>query len=386
MLVVGIDHYRTSAATIASVGRDPGALLEAVLESPAVRGAVVLATCARVEVYGDAVQFHRAQRDISARLAAATGLSGDLFDAGMITTRRGPAALEHLFRVTTGLESAVVGETQITGQVREALHAARSRGATTRTLDIAFQNAVRVSRQARRHLAATSLAEAALDRATQASGRAPGIGLIIGTGSFASTCASALRARGTHTLLAHSRSGRELSGASSVSEDELVTALALADVVVAASGRGTPVLTSAVVEAASRQRSAPLVILDLAAGDVSPGATAVPDTTVIGLDDLAASASGAEAAAEVVRAETAALMPRIAGDELDDIIVALRSHVESVAEAVSTPETADAVRRLASALLHEPTQRARAAAHHGDLDRFRAAVETIFGVGSGSPA
>jgi glutamyl-tRNA reductase len=386
MQVIGIDHHRTDATTIARLGRAADALRAALADDPAVSGFVVLATCARVEAFVDSPRAHEAQRTFVGALADASGITREDL-AVRVRVHRGPDALEHAFRVTTGLESAVVGEAQITGQVRAALVTARAHGTVTRSLGMALENAVRVSRQARPLLGSTStsIAEVALDLlpATQGVGTA----LVIGTGAFARECAASLRARGAHTVWSHSPSGRTepMPGADgTITADELPHAIGLSDVVVAASGSVRVVVSKALAEEAARHAARGIVIADLAGGsDIDPAVAEVPAVTLIRLDDVTRSAGGIDAASDLVREEALALFPRLASSDLDDLLVALRRVVEQSVvdgtDAIGDAESGAAQRRLTQALLHEPMQRARAAARDGRLDQFRAALETVFG-------
>jgi glutamyl-tRNA reductase len=254
---------------------------------------------------------------------------------------------------------------------------------------MAFENAMRVSRLAREHLDAddASIVSVALDAAGQeVTGASLGVALVIGTGGFARTCVDEVRRRGTHTVLVHSPTGRSVpSGLADhvVSPDELPMALTLADVVVGASGHGVPVVTDAHVEQAMNGRAVPLVLVDLAGtGDVSPTVDAHPDVLLVRIDDVRRRAIGSDAASSVICREAAMLHPRIEGREVDDVIVALRQHIEAIAgvdESVD-PAVAEAVRRITRTILHTPTVRAREAAQSGDLERYRSALETVFGI------
>ncbi len=394
MLVLGIDHRDASAATIARLGRGVDALVRRLSDEPTVRGVVVLSTCARVEAYLDCARFHDAHRAFVDALAEGADLPA-VHVAALTRSHRGVDALEHLFRVTTGLESAVVGEVQVAGQVRDALAAARAVGTTTRPLDIGFENAIRVSRLARERLAAdaSSIAAAALDTVSERAPRLPmGQALVIGTGDFAVTCVRELRSRGVHTVLVHSPSGREVPvGVADgvVTSDELPLALTLSDIVVCASGQSGPVVTDVLAEEALIARAAPLVLVDLAAtGDVARSLDGHADVILVRIDDVRRLALGTDAAAEVVAQEAASLYPRIEGREVDDVIVALRQHVRTVAgiDTSADPAVAEAVHRITQALLHTPTLRAREAAQSGELERYRTALETVFGIGEASSA
>ncbi len=163
----------------------------------------------------------------------------------------------------------------------------------------------------------------------------------------------------------------------------------LADVVVSASGSGRVVITDAVAEQALSGRAAPLVLVDLAAaGDVSRTLDHHADVILVRIDSVRSQAAGAEAAATIAASEAAALYPRIEGREVDDVIVALRQHVQAAAgpASASDPAVAEAVRRITQALLHAPTVRAREAARAGELEHYRSALETVFGISGSSVA
>ena len=337
-----------------------------------------------MQSFGDYIRELRIVKELLVREAAAkVGV-----DPSLLTSHRGCQGLEHLFRVAAGLESAVVGEAQVSGQVRDALLGARSRGLSTRTLDLAFENAIRVSRKARALMAhEPSIASVALDSVDS---RLTGIGtaLVIGTGAFAEACIIELRDRGSHTVWAHSPSDREALPAGAdhlVGAHELASAIALSDVTIAASGHGPDVITRSVATSALALRSAPLVLVDLAAaGDVAAELDSDPDVWVVRIAEVAQAGPGTDAASTLIREEARVLYPRIEGGELDDLIVRLRSHMHEVARgelgATADPAAVEAIRRVTQALLHDPTKRAREAAANGELERYRAALETVFGL------
>ena len=381
MIVIGVDHRRLPMPAIARIGRALPALWDVLLASEGVRGAVLLRTCARLEAYVDASQFHRARRAVTEAFIDVAGEDAVAVENALVV-RRGKEAIEHLFRVAAGLESTVIGDTEVVGQMRHALRDARERGASTRTLDMAWEQALRVSRSARVHLEPASVVSTALALAPSA----PRIALVIGSGAFARVCVDHLASAGAHTVYAFSASGRQLPGAAALASSELPDALAIADVVVTASGRGVPVVTAPVMTSALSRRAAPITVLDLAPGDLDPAIAEFPDVHMIGLDAVTGSSISTAAAADVVASAAADILPRIASRELDDVIVGLRTHVESIAEQVGDGRSDEALRRFASSLLHQPTVRARQAARDGELDRFAAALETLFGVQVGSPA
>lgn len=261
-------------------------------ECVAVTGIVVLATCNRFELYletlepvtGSEARAHDGivtdiAQVLTDELSAISGLSCDeVGDA--LRIRTGDDVVTHLFEVSAGLDSMIVGEREIAGQVRRALERARSAGTTSSGLEQVFQRASRVSRQVE---TTTGLG---------ASGRSVvGVGLdlvdddefdwvrartlLIGTGSYAGATLAALRSRGADDVRVFSQSGRAEDfaaprGAQAVRLDELEDALADVDVLVACSGNLGGFVDAAMLRAArargagSRAVSRPLIILDLA--------------------------------------------------------------------------------------------------------------------------
>lgn len=384
MIVVGIDHHRAPSALIARVAAVQDDLVERVRSLPCVHGVVALATCARVELYVDATRFHDVQRTFVAALAEVLAVD-PLIAESYVDARRSDAALAHLFEVTAGLQSAVLGETQIAGQVRGALTHARAAGTVSRPLAIAFEQAQAVSRRVRAGLPARTLVGTALEQIGEVHQ-----GLVIGTGEYAAVTVRELRARGASRIASFSRHGRMAEGADfTVDADELVTALALADVVVTCSGGGGVVLTDDVVDAALHLRAQPLTIVDLSGGiDVALSVTIDPDIRYLDLDAIGPGTLDQTAVAGAhcdIEAAVQSVLPRIIDTELDDVIVALRSHVIELAEEFGTDEaSAEAVRRFAQALLHEPTVRARSAAQRGQLDEVRHALHALFDIAATS--
>ncbi|GAB6939895.1 glutamyl-tRNA reductase [Isoptericola variabilis] len=311
-----------------------------------VQGAVVISTCNRFELYldvdapvhGDAVRH--TTKHVAALVAAGSGVTEDVA-ADSFTVRTGPEVTSHLFTVAAGLDSMVVGEREIAGQVKRALAEAREDGTTSKTLELLFQTASRTSKRVgtRTELGAAgrSVVSLGLDLAGRdlLRGRGDQDGswrgvrtVLIGTGSYAGASVAALRARGCDDVRVYSRSGRAevfAEGHDVEAAPDLIEALADADLVVSCSGaRGRRpaggsgdgraeasleyVLDAAAV-VRSRERAAaaagdepeprPLVVLDLALHrDVDPRVADVEGVLLYDLGTLKAHAPAT--AADVV--------------------------------------------------------------------------------------
>ncbi|WP_413452590.1 glutamyl-tRNA reductase [Georgenia phoenicis] len=395
---VGADRLRAVLADHAGDGAgslDPDA-------DCGIGGAVVLATCNRLEIYLDAEYPATAADHVRHALARASGLgTGEVADSTVVL--EGDGATRHLFEVASGLDSMVVGEREIVGQVRRSLDAARQAGLTTPLLERTFQHASRTSREV---AVATDLARAGASVASVAldlAGRrlAGERALLVGTGAYAGVALAALRARGVHDVEVWSASGRAAAFAEShdaVAVDDLGAALARADIVVTCRGTGTVVLdtTSVVAALAVRTGDEELVVVDLALNhDVDPAVRELPGVRLIDLETVRSqlpptAAAEVEHARELVSRGLERLGADLASRVVDDAVVALRRRVEdAVAEEltrlpaegqVSSEEAARALRRLAARLLHTPTVHARTAARDGRAEEHVEALKQVLGV------
>jgi glutamyl-tRNA reductase len=368
-----------------------------------VQGAVVVSTCNRFELYLDVEApmtgpaIDHTTTHAAELVAAASGVAVDAA-ARCFTVRVASEVPEHLFTVASGLDSMVIGEREIAGQVKRALEVAREERTTSKTLELLFQTASRTSKRvgATTELGATgrSIVKVALDLAADSLPPWHSAGtVIIGTGSYAGATVAALRSRGAHDIRVYSQSGRAEQFADghhvealAAGEEALVEALAEADLVVSVSGargrdgarvapgeRGPEAALEFVLDAAAvaraRVRAAeradarggfaergtprPLVVLDLALHrDVDP---ALADVEGVQLYDLQALKAHAPATAAAVVADARALVDDAArefvehqvGRAADAAVMALLDEAERQVEA----EVAAAVGRLRAELL-----------------------------------
>lgn len=373
-----------------------GSVGAAVVADASIAGCVVLATCNRFELYLDSPEPEIGRKAAVQVVAEATGLTIDDAADALQPVAGERAVAEHLFAVASGLESMVVGEREITGQVRRALTAARAGGTTTPTLERLFQTASRASRvvMARTGLGRSgrSLVAVALDVAAQ---EAPFVGarvLLIGTGSYARTAVGALRAHHVGRIAVHSASGRAGELAEALDLDvagDLADELAAADVVVGCSGAAGHVIGVPELRAAQAATGGPGVLVDLALRhDIDPAVRELG----VPLIDLATVRRHVEPpevaqARDVVAAEAEEFAAALAEAELVPVVVALRGRVHAILEEELRrlppdhgPEAEAALRRFAARLLHTPVVRARDHARRGRSAEYRDAVETLLGV------
>ena len=358
------------------------------LDLPGVEEAVILSTCNRVEVYGSVASYHTGFLALKRLLCETRGVAPEELADPLYSHWERDAA-DHLFAVAAGLDSMVLGETQIHAQVREALHRAEAEEAAGPILTGVFHAASRAGRRVRQETSLGAAPDAFVslgaDLAEEALGDLAGRDVVvIGAGQMAALAVKHLHRRGVGPIrilnrsLEHARALAERTNAEHGDLDALPAALATADLVVSATGAAGHVVTAdAVTEAMAGRAGRTLVLVDLAVPrDVDPHCAAVPGASVF---DIAAlrervASHSPETAADIARAhelvggEVHRWVMRRRGDELAPVIKALRMHGEDVIEAelarvrsrlagLDADERAavDAlVRGVAAKLLHDP--------------------------------
>ena len=245
IVVIGVNHRTAPLAVLErlAIAQDElGKAVGGLVSRDNIREAVVLATCGRTEVYVVAERFHGAYADVTDFLATLGGMPVDDLQPFLIA-QHDDAAAAHLFEVAAGLDSAVLGESEILGQVRGAWHVAVQHGAARTTLDLLFRHALRAGKRARTETSiargTTSISHAAVEMATDRLGSLHGRRvLVIGAGDMGAGVAASLRRAGADDIVVANRTpsrGADLAGrvgGSVVGFEGLADALAVADVVV----------------------------------------------------------------------------------------------------------------------------------------------------------
>lgn len=385
---------------------DQATLRRRLREHSGVASAFALRTCQRVELYAEGPDARRDVDDVATALGLTDGVAARTIGRG---------AVEHLYRVASGLESVVLGEDEVLGQVRQARVDAREDGTLEGDLEEVVRSAIGVGERVRSETAIgdghVSIGTIAVDRAAAAlDGLADATVVVLGAGDVASLVVDALAAEDVGEVVLGNRS---LSAARSLAAtidgrarplSALEDAIDDADLLVAATGAPEPVLERVDLANAS------LVAIDLATPpDVAPEAAGLPGVRRLDLDDLRETwaaehdqrRGGVPEAERILEEELDRLARSLRARTVDDAIGRLHRRAATVqqrevdravarleAEGECSPAVESVLEALASSLtaslLHEPTTAIREAAADGDEDAARRLLEA-FGVRATDP-
>ncbi|KFN51051.1 glutamyl-tRNA reductase [Arenimonas composti] len=407
LLALGLNHQTAPLALRERVALDAARLPVALSELKAVPGveeAALLSTCNRTEVY---VQVADGREDaVAGWLARHHGIAAETL-AAYLYRHRDDEAVRHLFRVATGLDSLVLGEPQILGQVKDAWQAARAAHALRTPLDRLFQQSFAVAKRVRTDtrigahpvsvaFAAVRLARqvfAALDEATV---------LLIGAGDTIELAArhlvdaQAKRLLVANRTLEHAQVLASRHGGYALPLSELERHLPEADIVISATAAREPILRRAGVAAALKaRRNRPMFLLDLAVPrDIEAAVAELDDVYLYTVDDLeqvieenrASRREAAQQAQAIIDLQVEHFMAWWRAQGRQDALRALRSRADAARdealakarEQLATGKPADEVlallaHQLTNKLLHGPSAALRQAALDGDLDLLQAA-------------
>ncbi|MGW0712401.1 glutamyl-tRNA reductase [Streptomyces sp. NPDC002643] len=440
LLVVGLSHRSAPISVLEQAALTPDAqpkLLQDVLAGESVAEAMMLATCNRIELYADVDKFHGGLAELSELLSVHSGV--DLEElAPHLYVHYEDQAVRHLFSVACGLDSMVVGEAHILGQIKDALAAGQELYTAGHLLNNLFQQALRVGKRAHSETgidrAGQSLVTFGLEQLAEGSSveewAAGKRALVIGAGSMSSLAATTLARAGAGRVTVANRTperAQRLTAMLSaqfgpglttraVPMDEVPAELARADLVVSCTGATGLVLTAADVAAAvGGRRTLPgtpsetgpvpvghggtLHLLDLAMPrDVDAAAHSIDGARLVDIETLAAAAADAPAAADVdqvhslVSAEVAAFRAARRAARIIPTVVALRAMAAEVVIGELArlerrlPDLADkqraevtqTVRRVVGKLLHAPTARVKQLAGEPGGEEYADALRELF--------
>ncbi|MBT2441658.1 glutamyl-tRNA reductase [Streptomyces sp. ISL-36] len=423
LLVVGLSHRSAPVSVLerASLARDTQAkLLQDTLAAEPAAEAAVLATCNRIELYADVDKFHAGVAELSTLLAQHSGVGLEELTPYLYVHYE-DRAVHHLFSVACGLDSMVVGEGQVLGQIKDALALGQDLHTAGRLLNDLFQQALRVGKRAHSETgidrAGQSLVTFGLEQladGTDVDAWAAGKrALVIGAGSMSSLAAATLARAGVAEIVIANRTtaraerlvqiltepGSAGVAARAVEMVAVGDELTRADIVVSCTGATGLVLTGEAVETAMKDRTAPLALLDLAMPrDIDAAAHRMPGVRLVDIESLADASADAPMAADVdqVRAivsdEVAAFGAAQRAAHITPTVVALRTMAADVVAGEvarlegrlpdlddrQRAEITQTVRRVVDKLLHAPTVRVKQLASEPGGAGYADALRTLF--------
>ena len=419
ILVVGVNHRSGPLALLERVTIAPDDLAKAVsglAQRDNVREAVILSTCNRTEVYVVAELFHGAYGDVRDLLCELGDLGVDDLTPHLYS-QHDTAAVTHLFEVAAGLDSAVLGESEILGQVRTAWDVAQREGAALSTLNQLFRNALATGKRARSETGiargTASISHAAVEMLSDVVGDLSGRRvLVVGAGSMGEGVAVALRRAGGAEILVANRTPERGSALAdrvdgvAVGFDRLPEAVAAADVIIVGTGSDQAVLTRSLVAdaRAGRASNRPIHIVDIGVPrNVDPSVADLHGVTLSDLDDLrdwadrglSQRAAEAERVRVIVSEEVERFLVESTARQAAPLVASMHGAAEQVRRGElerfaarladlddSEREAVESLTRsIVAKLLHEPSVRLKAQAGTPQGERNTAAMRDLFDLG-----
>ena len=421
MLVVGMSHQSAPVALLERLSMDDTVrndTCEVLIQKPSLSEAMIVSTCNRLEVYTVTNSFHTGVQDVVKVLASNSGVDEDEL-RGYLYVRYADAAAEHLLTVTAGLDSMVVGEQQIIGQVRTAYQLAAERGAVGPRIHALAQSALHTGKRVHSETdideAGSSMVSFAFDQAMMAMGAVDLKGktaLVLGAGAMSSLAATQAGRLGVDKLIIANRTfdrAERLAGhaqeagvrAEPIEFEQRAAVLGDVDVVISATGAQDFTLRKDDIPAGHN-----LMIIDLSLPrDIDNAVAELDNVTLINIERLSDSldaadtevAGGADpqvAARAIVREELEAYSSAQRVREIVPAVAALRRRAADVVECElgrlqqKSPDLTDeqigdvsqALKRVVDKLLHEPTVRAKKLAANSGTVSHETALQELFGL------
>ena len=416
VVVVGLNHRTVPLALLEPMTVPPARLGKALHElsgSDHITEVVVVSTCMRTEIYAVAKRYHNAMNDIRAFIGTWSGLPPEAW-SDYAYSFHDEAAVRHLFRVASGLDSAVLGEGEILRQVRSAWEASHAEDADGPTLAALFRLAAETGKRVRAETAiaqgTTSLSQAAVAMASARLGSLAGrTTLLVGAGEMGEAMAQALAAAPAAgpVLVANRTWARATAlaarcGGQAVQWAEIPSALEVADVLLTSTGSPDVLIEAADLEPVVAARAErPLLIVDIAVPrDVDPAVGQLPGVTVLDMDDLkrfaedgmAGRRQEVPAAERIVTEEVDRYLDLATQREVAPVVAALHDRGEELRAAELArlesrlaeldPKARRAVealsRGIVAKLLHQPTVNLKAAAGTPGGEQLAQALRQLF--------
>ena len=422
ILVTGLSH-KTAPIEIREKMAFPiesqESALEELIKSRFISEGVILSTCNRTEVYTAVTDPDRAADDVVAFLCDFCGIKKVDLNRHLYSYAR-ERSIHHLFRVVSSLDSMVLGEAQILGQVKEAYTTALERGATSVILNKLFTNALRVGKRARTETAigesAVSVSSVAVELAKNVFEDLRGrVVMIVGAGEMSELTAQSLRDNGVTSFLVANRTYEKAVDfsqrfkAEPVRFEDLHAYMIRADIVISSTGAQEAVITrSGMHKIMQERRHSPIFLIDIAVPrDVEPDAGDVQNVFLYNIDDLKAvvDANLSERQTEAEKVEVLIL------EEIEDFtewlssldVVPTIAELKEMAESIRNEEVEKVLNKLGdlsdkdkneigamakvilSKMLHEPVIRLKAKGEDKDQYLYVETLRYLFGLEKGKP-
>ncbi len=410
-LVIGLSHKSAPIAVLEQAVLDHEAvtkMLHRALDSDHVSESVIVSTCNRVEIYVETDRFHGGVEEISAMLADQGNLPRETFIKHAYV-HYDDAAVAHLFSVATGLDSMVVGESQILGQVRTALQGAQAEGTVGALLNTLFQQALRIGKRGHAETGIDRLGASVVSKALDlASGGLVGADkrfLVAGAGSMASLAVATLLKRGVRTnqvtVINRTRERADrlatTHGVKVADWSEIEAGLRGADVLISCTGANGIVFDATGIERAMGGRDVTLIDLALP-HDIEQSAQLQDRLVLIDIEMLADSVAQTDIANDVaavkaiVASEVAGFLVARTASQVTPAVVALRGMATEVVDAelrrlhsrhrdlddTLSADINQTMRRIADKLIHNPTVRVQQLAAGPDGLSYANALADLF--------
>lgn len=415
VVVIGLNHRIAPLALLERMNVEDGRLPKSLADlcaRPNITEAVVLSTCNRTEVYVAAERYHGAYADVCDFLADLSALPPDEF-APHLYSHFDEGAADHLFGVAAGLDSAVLGETEIVGQVRTAWDVAQAEGSARSTLNALFRHALEAGKRVRTETAisrgTTSVSQAAVAMAAERLGGLDGKRvLVFGAGEMGEGMAVALGRAGVADIAVANRTHERAEaladrvGGRAVRVADVAAALTEADLLLTSTGSTSIILEQAdLAPVMAKRPRRPLLVVDVAVPrDVDPAVAYMPGVTLLDIDDLRVYADAAlqerqrevPGARSIIEAEVQRWVDHATAREVAPLVAALHEHGESIRSRElerfrgrldrlgdDEREIVEALSRgIVAKLLHEPTMRIKDVAGTPRAERLAEALRDLF--------
>lgn len=413
LVLIGASHHNLALSKLELLEREASQIRERLFSAPSaetgISGGVLVATCNRFEVYFETEVFHSTVDHALQAISEISGLGAEQTNHSLQVSA-GFSVVEHVFSVAAGLDSMIVGEAEIAGQVRTAFTHAQKEKSTTPLLEQLFQRALATSKVVTSSTglgaAGRSIVDVALNVVESRYGAIAGKrAIVLGTGAYARVAVAALQRRGCKEISIYSATGRarqfsETHDTTPISHDGLQEALASTDLVVGCSGNATSILNADFVRAARGDKFLPMIDVALSS-DFASDVRALESVDVIDLDVVRVNApkehgEEIEQAHDIVQKAVVKFENEQSARTMDPAIAAMRSHVgilidlevKRVRDRVGDEIAADvefSLHRVTNALLHTPSVRARSLVRDGEQDDYRTAIQVLFGIDVETP-